>query len=360
MIGLVDFDLCTSTSQKLLIPNIEIMKLAHYYQVEEHQFCRLLTLEETDLSNYDKIYFFSELNPNPSIPEVFLRSNIVTYGGTAFTNGIYKPFENEVIDYTLPKPAIYKEFLKQKYDAGIKYRTIEHVLDDTYYRNYAGENKLPLPAILPRKRIFLYDRDFFYPDWENTIELISSRKPSSIIRLHPIICNKLSNYFKLREYTKFARSNLILLDIDIPLEEVNYMFKKYKNLFLADIVQSTNVMLPIGNTQSTNLQYVRDLVYKLNLLYSFWSQGILIKMKFLPPRLGYINPIINFEKMIEVWTNNQFEDRRDSTINSKIPKKKKDNILRDEKDLICKYYPQFEKLCVQSFNLLNKQGRWRF
>ena len=62
MIGLVDFDLLTRSSKSLYIPNLEIMKLATYYKTEEKQFCRLMSLEETELNTYDKITFFALLN----------------------------------------------------------------------------------------------------------------------------------------------------------------------------------------------------------------------------------------------------------------------------------------------------------
>jgi len=60
MIGLVDYDFYSSTSTTSLIPNIEIMKLATYYRNEKNTFCRLIDLDETELTCYDKIYFFSE------------------------------------------------------------------------------------------------------------------------------------------------------------------------------------------------------------------------------------------------------------------------------------------------------------
>ena len=181
------------------------MKLATYYKREENHFCRLLTLEEQELESYDKIYFYSETSIHPTIPEQFLRANNVEYGGTAFTKK-YIPFKNQIIDYTIPRPTIYKEFLKQKYNDGVKAKIISHVLDDSYYRNYAGENKLPLTPVLPRKRFYLYDKDFFYPDWEETLTAISERNPSSIVRIHPVIFNTLAKYFKLRSFSKFART----------------------------------------------------------------------------------------------------------------------------------------------------------
>ena len=359
MIGLLDYDYSSSTSVRLLVPNIEIMKLATYYKIEENQFCRLLTLEEEDLTNYDKIYFFSESSLNPIIPANFLRAKNIIYGGTAFTNGTYVPFENELIDFTIPRPTIYKESLKQKYNDGIKSKVINHVLDDSYYRNYAGKNKLPLPAICPNKRVFLYDQDFFYDDWEYTIKTISARKPSSIIRIHPIWCKNLTQFFTMRGYPKLSRENEVILDLDIPLSEVNYMLKKYKNLFLPDIITTSRVSLPLGGTWKSNLQYVRDLLYKLNLLYAFWSKGILIKLKYIPPDIGVTNPISNLMRMLEIWSNSmELVKRRDATINDKIPKKKKNNILQEEKNLIIEAFPFAENLFIQSFNNLSKEGRW--
>ena len=192
MIGLVDYDLYSSASTTQLIPNLEIMKLASYYKVEKNTYCRLLSLDEQDLTAYDKIYFFSESDTQPIIPPQFLAQNNVIYGGTAFTNGIYIPFEEELIDYSLPRTAIYADFLKQKNSEGIEPKIISRLLDGCYYRMYAGNNKMPLPAVQVNKNVYLYDRKFFYPDWEAIIDTISSRRPSLIISIHPIICQKVN------------------------------------------------------------------------------------------------------------------------------------------------------------------------
>lgn len=357
MIGLVDLDWCLSTSTNYLIPNLEIMKLASYYKSEENQFCRLLTLNEQELSNYDKIYVFSEITKNPIIPDNYLRANNVIYGGTAFTNGKYIPFENSIIDYTLPRTFIYKDFLKQKYNDGVRAKVIEHVLDDTYYRNYAGINRLPLPAVIPNKRVYLYDKDFFYNDWEKTIKIISERKPSSIIRIHPIICNTLTQYFSMRSYEKIARTNVIGLDLNIELEEVPYMLKKYTNLFLADIVAASNVYIPIGGSWPTQQQYFRDFIYKLNLLYCFWSKGIMIKLNFEPPNIGFNNPISNLEQLVASTFNFSTKNKLDYCINDKIPKKK-NNIYIQEKNLLLKFHPSAQELFLQSFNKIQQRGRW--
>ena len=361
MIGLIDFDLQVSNSTNALIPNLDIMKLATYYRAEENTFCRLVGLDETELTGYEKIYFFSEANNIPNVPSQFLRADNVIFGGTAFTKGIYIPFENQIIDFTLPRPAVYKDFLKQKYQEGIKTNVINHTLDDTYYRMYAGENQLPIPRILPRKRVYLYDRDFFYPNWKEIIEEISSRNPSTIIRLHPIICKTLTQYFELRDQPKIARTNEIILDINIPLKEVGYMLKKYKNLFLADITTNSNIYITLGGDFPSAYHYYNDLIYKLNLLYSFWSAGIEIKIKYIKPSIGINNPMENLSLIIETWARGTLKNK--NTINKKIPKKhrKKDDDTTEEKEklLLLKFHPTAKDLFDQTFEGLKKGGYWR-
>ena len=358
MIGLVDYDLQTTSLVGLVPPNIEIMKLATYYKNEENTFCRLIDLKEEELSSYDKIYFFSEQEKYPEIPDAFKRANNIIFGGTAFTYN-YQPFENSIIDFTLPRIGIYKEFLKQKYQDGIKTKIINHVLDDTYYRNYAGLERLPLPPIIPQKRIFLYDKDFFYPDWEETIEEISLRKPSSIFRIHPIICKNLTNYFKLRNYTKISRTTSIILDIDIPLSEVNYMLKKYSNLFLADITETSNIYIPLGDTFSTSFHYYKDYIYKLNLLYSFWSYEIPIKIKYIYPQIGLNDPLYHLSKLTESWSNGKTKLNKTLSERTTIKNKKNIPIERTEKDLLLKFYPEAKDLFNQNYTLVKERRYWR-
>ena len=69
MIGLVDLQLQSWDKPQLCPPNLEIMKLATYYQAEENQFCRLINLDETEFSGYDKIYVFSESKNFVTVPD---------------------------------------------------------------------------------------------------------------------------------------------------------------------------------------------------------------------------------------------------------------------------------------------------
>ena len=358
MIGLVDYSLQTSTSTRLTPPNLEIMKLATYYKLEENTFCNLVSLNETELSSYDKIYFFCEEEIIPQIPRAFLAANNIIYGGTSFTKGTYVPFENSIIDFTIPKPSIYKQFLKTKYDEGIKSKIISHILDDSYYRMYAGKELLPIPPIQKQKRLFIYDVDFFYDGWQDIIDDISDRNPSSIIRIHPIICQTLSDYFSVRGHSKIARENEIILDIDIPLEEVHYMFKNYKNLFLADITQSSNVCITLGGNFVSNAQYFKDFIYKINLLYCFWSQSIPIKLRYTPPRVGFNDPLEPLSRLMTVWSRNI---KNSKNIEERLGKniKKKPTPQSKSRDLLLKFYPTAASLFTQTYSELSARRLWR-
>lgn len=336
------------------------MKLATYFQTEENHFCRLINLDETDLTPYDKVYVFSEAESQPMIPEAFRRADNVIFGGTAFTNGIYRPFENEIIDYTIARPHIYKSFLSDKYVAGLKDNVINHILDDSYYRMYAGSNKLPIPPILPHKRVYIYDTNFFIPEWKEILNKISNRNPSSIKPIHPVYCKTITDYFDLRGYQKFAKDANIILDLDIPLNEAPSLVRKYKNKFLADIKPSSNVFLTLGGNYETQYQYRQNFIYKLNLLYTFWSNDIPIKIKYITPSIGHNDPLLGLSQLISTWSSQG--QKQTKCINDRIPKDKKIteiHPLRQEQNELLKWVPSAKTLFYQTFESTHKGGTWK-
>lgn len=46
--------------------------------------------------------------------------------------------------------------------------------------------------------------------------------------------------------------NDVFLDFNIPLKDIYYFLKQYKNFFLADINKTSPVFLPLGGNYSTN------------------------------------------------------------------------------------------------------------
>lgn len=358
MIGVIDLDLQLSNSVNLTAPNLEIMKIAEYYRQENH-FCRLMDLNEDDFNGYDQVYCFSEIDNAASLlPPNLLGARGVQYGGTGFTNGVYIPFKNSLIDYTLPRARIYKEFLKQCYNDGIKTKVISHILDDTYYRIMAGNNKLPCPAINKNKRVFIYDRNLFCDNWQDIITDITEHKPSSIICIHPIICSTIGQFFEVRAQSKISRANNVILNAPIPYEDLPYLIKTYKKFFLAEITDSSNVFLNLGGTLSSNFQYFKDFIYKINLLYFFWSHGINIKVIYLPPQTGVHDPLENLSNVIATWSK---ELKNKKTINEKIvlKNKRKKSIAHEERDLLLKFYPQAKDLFDQTYTGISQRGYWR-
>lgn len=352
MIGLVDYDIYQSKGFTLHPPNLEIMKLASYYKIEEHEFCRLVSLEETMLDGYDKIYFFSE-DRNISIPESFKSAKNVIFGGSAFNNGIYKPFDNSLIDFSIPRSYLYKDFLNDKYRNGVKTREINSFLDSSYYRMYAGEEQLPLPVVKRNKKIYIYDTDFCKSNWKELIEKIEKRNPSSIKTIHPIICYSLDDFRFVRAHTKIRRDNDVILNFNKNCQDFNEILNKNKNYFLGEITKTSKVFLPFGGTKQTSFEYCRDLIEILNLLYLFWSKGIKIKLKYIYPNKGIINPIENLSLFIERWSNDFSSNK---TLLEKIDKKKQE---KEEFKLFMKFYSSQTFLFSQTYKMNEDRGYWK-
>ena len=361
MIGLVDLQLQQWDKPTLCPPNLEIMKLATYYQTEENTFCRLINLDETELTSYEKIYIFSESKDFVTVPEAFRRAPNVIYGGTAFTNGQYVPFENKLIDYTIARTRIYKNFLKDKRMAGLSDLEIARLLDNSYYRWHSGEETLPLPAIQKRHRIYIYDIDFFQEGWHNIIDKIIYRKPSSINFIHPAHFRKISDFLSVRETPLIARGNDVYLDLNIPLKETPILMKHYKNRLLAVVTPSSNVFISLGGSFHYQSEYFKDIIYKLNLLYVFWSQGIPIKIKYEEPSLGCYNPISDISKLIATWSQGDTKDYKN--IIDRIPKDKKLTERRPEREqleVILDKYPSSMTLFRQTTETAKQGGFWHY
>ena len=361
MIGLVDLQLQSWTKPQLCPPNLEIMKLATYYQTEENKFCRLIGLNETEFGGYEKIYIFSESKDFITVPDALKRASNVVYGGTAFTNGIYIPFENKLIDYTLAKPRIYTQFLKEKRQLGLDDKEVGRLLDNSYYRWRAGDEELPLPSISKRHRIYIYDKDFFQDGWRKILDRIIDRNPSSINFIHPSYYKKISDFLEVRENALIAKKYDSLLDINIPLKETPILMKHYKNRLLASIPPNSYVYLPLGGSFHYQTDYFRDIIYKLNLLYVFWSCNIPIKIKYEEPTLGCYNPITDISKLISTWS--QGETCNYKSIIDRIPKDKKMTEIRPEREqlrVILDKYPSSETLFRQTTETVKKGGFWKY
>ena len=261
----------------------------------------------------------------------------------------------------MARPRIYIEFLKEKYQAGITEQEINKVLNNSYYRRFAGKDELPLPVIQKRHRLYVYDRDFFQEGWRPLVDKMLARKPSSVYFIHPAHYRKLSDFLEVRENALIAKTSDAFLDLNIPLNETPALMKHYKNRLLAVIVPSSQIFLSLGGSFHYRTEYYKDLIYKMNLLYIFWSQGIPIKLKYEEPTLGCYNPFPDISKLIAIWS--QGETKNYKTVLDRIPKDKSAKERRPEREQmenILKYYPSSKTLFCQTFETTQKGGFWKW
>ena len=172
---------------------------------------------------------------------------------------------------------------------------------------------------------------------------------------------EISDFLEVRENTLIARGNDAYLDLDIPLKETPILMKHYKNRLLAVINQSSQVYLSLGGSFHYRTEYLKNIIYKLNLLYVFWSCGIPLKIKYEEPTLGCYNPISDLSKLIATWT--QGETCNYKSIIDRIPKDKKLTEIRPEREqirIILDRYPNSETLFRQTTETVKQGGFWKY
>ena len=165
----------------------------------------------------------------------------------------------------------------------------------------------------------------------------------------------------MRENSLIARGNDAYLDLEIPLKETSILMKYYKNRLLAVIPSNSQVYLSLGGSFHYQSDYFKDIIYKLNLLYVFWSCGIPLKIKYEKPTIGCYNPITDISKLIATWT--QGETSKYKSIVERIPKDKRITEVRPEREqleIIIKKYPSQKNLFYQNMETVKQGGFWKY
>ena len=189
----------------------------------------------------------------------------------------------------------------------------------------------------------------------DSFQYISDKKTGGIYTIHPIVCNTLNKFFEIRKRNKIAKSNEIILDLNIPLEEVDYMLKHYKNLFLAEINEGSNVYIPLKSDWIVIKSYYKNLIYTLNLLFAFWARKIPIKIYVEYPIFGVNNPILDLELCIAGWSGRSLSIKTISILD-KIGKNKK---LLEQYNQVIQTYPNVKTLFDQTRKNLFKKELWK-
>lgn len=80
------------------------------------------------------------------------------------------------------------------------------------------------------------------------------------------------------------------------------MLKKYKDQFLEDISENSNVCITLGGDFKTSFQYYKDFIYKINILYAFWSRKIPLKIYYSYPHIGINDNLKPISILVQNWS----------------------------------------------------------
>ena len=354
MIGIYDWDFMThSNGRGLNPPSLEAMKMSTYLKKYEKQNCRLLTSLE-QIINCDKVYFFSEKVVDDIPSEIFFYDNVEFYG---------EYLSNEVptlVHHMSPDISLYKEEVQRRLTNNLttSNRALAF-LDAIYYQAKVDGKVLPLPPMPSKKRIYLYDKDFLSNEdcWE-ILDKIIERRPTSIYMTEMIQCHTVKQFFYLREeYEKVSRSNKVALDFFVPLHQLEVYFGKYKMKLLGEITTTSRVYIYLGKCYGAqaynNTFYIKNILYCLNLLFSYYSRNIPIMAEIYYPKFEEDNPYIEIYKAIKSWANNEDWDMElQDSFRTKIMKEKLEQLL--DKHPIMKPFFSYSKN-----KLKETRGIWR-
>lgn len=349
MIGIVDYDF-VFTEKGSNLPSLGAMKMASFLKKEQPQL--LLSLNQVPLC--EKVYFFSEMSLDNFPLEIITAENLIAYG-----NAFSEEFPR-LAHHMVPDTKLYRKYIQQEVAA--EWMSVAKgldILDSTYYLAKANDELLPIPAAPARKKFYLYDKDFLsYPDCWEIFDNIMKKRPSTIYSVEPLLCHTMKQFLFLREeYEKVSRSNKIILDYFVPLHQFDTYFSKYKLKLLGEITKDSNVCIYIGKPYGVQafgeIFYIRNMVYSLNLLLSYYSRNIPIKVEIYEPPLGYQNPFEELYLGIREWANNK---NWDTTLRASLTRIKK---RKEQLNRLLEKHKIFNQFLDESKNSVkNKRGIW--
>ena len=352
MIGIIDYDLLTA-KKGAPPPSLSAMKFSSYLKSTESEQVRLLdNLKQAEACS--KVIFTSEKPLDKIEKAAFLLENCEYYG-KYLADEIPRIVEHMSPDVTLYNELIQERVVKRAISAAAAFS----FLDSIYYQAY-GKNgeRLPLPPSATRKRFYLYDDDLLSHEecWE-ILDSIIERAPTAIYFTESIKCHTIKQFLTLREdYEKVSRANKIILDYFVPLHHFDVYFGKYKLKLLGEIAKNSDVNIYIGKNYNNNAYndvfYIKNLYYCLNLVFSYYSRNIPIKVE-IYTKPSEINPYIYFYKLIRSWVNNKDPDATlEDAINSSQVRTKIEELL--------KKHSIFDIFLHKSKNdLIKTRGVWR-
>lgn len=333
------------------------MKLAEYLKKEKNIPCRIILPDEKNVNLYEKIYYCSDIIEK--IPGFLYECNKLEFIGEAYDDF---DFDDELIDYMIPRPEIYKEYLRTYCANGkVPLREIETFLDATYYQVWDEiGDQLPIPPIKKGKRIYLYDTKLIRDGIDEVFQEISERSPRTIKTIYPIRVKNFQQFLLVKEeLSELSETIDFIFDSSFSLFDLKNEIEKYQEELRAYIGYSTNFFIPFGGLKgvaNTEIGYSRDLFRALDVIYTFWSFNIPVKLKYIEPALGKNNTQERLHKYIEKWSINiSTKKGRDAAIDRKGISKE----IQESCHRISLLMPRSHDFFVQTYNNIKKRGKWK-
>ena len=356
MIGLLDYDMLTDRVF-LPYPNLELMKLSRYFREVEKKNHELVT-NLNMLDSYEKVFLRSE-KPIDKIDKQIISNPLVESGGLYFSGGIYKPFDRKEIEYLSPNISLYKPLLRAKIEEKPnRIKDINNFLDDTYYRMYAGDDKLVIPKVNRNKKVIVYDDRIFDHPFDDILNELISRGCRKVVFKYPVICRSIEDFFMLVSNPKISSDVKYVLDIDFEKESLPKIINQYKNRFKEFVRFNSDISFYFGKNYRNNYYgqefFINNLLLSLNILYYFWSEDIPIKLK-LWNKSNEINNIYHILFQSIERASYQMVEHRSKCFQDYIRNAKVKETYRK----LCGNYRDQKELFNQTYINIAKLGYWR-
>ncbi len=264
-IGFVDVDLMTSPYLKRL--NVELMKLANYYEQQGH------TVEvlhpQSYIYDYDKLCIFCDERTPDSM---YKKHPNIDYYGEYYNNKQYVPFSNDEINYGKTNYRTYDNLLKYFLITNVyTEKDIIKIKNTKWIRMYPNQKPIDIYEILTGDMVCLSDNNLVQRDNMQEIARKLSIYHYNIVFTHS---QRITNQEDLDNFMFLKKINFGGLNAILLFEDVD----KFKG-FVADNYETLHQIqahLYLNIAFNKNNLYTEDF-YVMDLLNTFKKLAILTK-----------------------------------------------------------------------------------
>lgn len=301
-IGLLDHDALFYPNA--FYPNLEIMKLSTYYKKNKDYVSLILNMNNTD--RYNKIVLRKEIN-DENYPSSLLLDKRCEYGGRAFTNGEYIPFDMK-IENSIPDLSIYNLYFKTILKGNKKYLDMTKKYLNSSFIRLSSNGKdcdidISKSITQNTKRghdIFVYDNNIFKIN--NSINVLEENTNGAQKVLF-INFQKSSNFEDIEKLCRCkwcGAKNEIIYDKVILNKEFKIICEKSQDFF----VKPSILMCCDKNKTYTRNFLISDFKNSLNrAIYSITTKS---KIKFKCKEEPYDDNFKMLYRSLDSWISNNF------------------------------------------------------